>query len=491
MSTAVPLPLWPRDWRDPWSLALIIVLALTALRVAVLFLTGLELYGDESQYWTYAEEAGLGYYSKPPMIAWLIAATTALAGATEAGVRLSSPLLHGITALVLFRLAATTHNPRTAFWVAATYATLPGVSFSSLLASTDVPLLACWSVALLALWRLREGGGYGWAVTLGVAFGLGMHGKYATAYFLPCVALAAAVDRPLRQLLATPKPWAALAVGILVWSPNLWWNMQHGGATIAHVGENANVDAEMWKPGEALEFLGAQFGVMGPILFAAFLLRLLRLRSRPAGPEEYLLIAFSAPVLAIITAQALLFGANANWAVTAYPAATVLVVGWLLRRDARRWLTVSTGMHGAVLGLLMLFALSPAARSLPGVRDGAARLDGWQAFGDMVSQHAAAANADTVLLDHRFLLAQLWFYGEVPPERLRIWVNNTVSNHYEMTRAFDPEAPHGRVLYVSRWDDAAPVRLLGPALSHETITIETVDGNSRLYHLFVFPDRDP
>lgn len=482
---------WARPGRDPRIAALAIVAGVTLLRVAALFLSSLELYGDESQYWTYAEEPGFGYYSKPPMIAWLIDATTMVVGATEAGVRLSSPLLHGVTAMVLFAAASAMFNGRTGFWAAVAYVTLPGVSFSSMLASTDVPLLACWSVALLAVWRLRDGGGIGWVVTLGVAFGLGLHSKYAMAYFLLCLAVAAVFDRPLRGLLAGPRLWSAIAVGLLVWSPNLWWNLQHEGATIAHIGENANVDAEMWKPGETLEFIGAQFGVMGPVLFGAFLLRLIRLRRRPATGPEPLLLAFSVPVLAAITLQALLFGANANWAVTAYPAATILVVGSLLGRDRRRWLTLSTGMHGAVLGLMLLYAVSPAVQALPGLRDATARLDGWRKFGVTVSVRAAESDADTVLLDHRFLLAQLWFYGDVPPQKLRIWVNNTVSNHYEMTRAFDPEAPHGRVLYISRWDDAAPVRLLGPPVSHETFTVDTIDGGSRLYHLFVFPERRP
>ena len=49
-----------------------ITVALTALRLAALFATPLELYPDEAQYWLWSRTLDWGYYSKPPMIAWLI-----------------------------------------------------------------------------------------------------------------------------------------------------------------------------------------------------------------------------------------------------------------------------------------------------------------------------------------------------------------------------------------------------------------------------------
>ena len=93
--------------------------------------------------------------------------------------------------------------------------------------------------------------------------------------------------------------------------------------------------------------------------------------------------------------------------------------------------------------------------------------------------------------DHRFMLAQLWYYGDIPPPRLRMWLSGSVSNHYEMTRRFDPVETRGRVLYVSRWDDAQPVRDLAPVLRHEQIAVTVADGSVRRYHLFLFPGPNP
>ena len=53
-----------------------------------------ELFFDEAQYWAWGQEPAFGYYTKPPLIAWIIGATTSLCGDTPFCVRLPSPLMH-------------------------------------------------------------------------------------------------------------------------------------------------------------------------------------------------------------------------------------------------------------------------------------------------------------------------------------------------------------------------------------------------------------
>ena len=81
--------------------ALIVILSITLIRLLYLFHSGLELYGDEAQYWFWSTKLDWGYFSKPPMVAWVIALTTIL-GESDAFVRLGSPLLHLGTSLFIF-----------------------------------------------------------------------------------------------------------------------------------------------------------------------------------------------------------------------------------------------------------------------------------------------------------------------------------------------------------------------------------------------------
>src|SRR5208282_6780223 len=80
--------------RTPVALMLAGVIAITALRLLWLALQPADLFPDEAQYWVWSQRLALGYYSKPPLVAWLIASTTGVFGDSELAVRLSAPLLH-------------------------------------------------------------------------------------------------------------------------------------------------------------------------------------------------------------------------------------------------------------------------------------------------------------------------------------------------------------------------------------------------------------
>src|SRR5207245_10906991 len=113
-------------------------------------------YPGEAQYSFRAQQPALGYYSKPPRVAWLIALTTAAFGDSEFAIRLAAPLLHAGAAGIVYAIGARLYDPRTGFWSALAYVTLPGVSFSAFLISTDAVLLVSWAAALYAFIGARD-----------------------------------------------------------------------------------------------------------------------------------------------------------------------------------------------------------------------------------------------------------------------------------------------------------------------------------------------
>ncbi|HTC18195.1 MAG TPA: glycosyltransferase family 39 protein, partial [Stellaceae bacterium] len=115
------------------------------------------LYPDEAQYWFWSRHLELGYYSKPPLVAWLIALTTAIFGNGEFGVRLSAPLLHALATGFVYLIGKRLYDRRVGFWAALAYASMPAVSLSAFLISTDAVLMPCWAAALYGFIRAREG----------------------------------------------------------------------------------------------------------------------------------------------------------------------------------------------------------------------------------------------------------------------------------------------------------------------------------------------
>jgi 4-amino-4-deoxy-L-arabinose transferase-like glycosyltransferase len=89
--------------RSPESRLLIALLGLLlVVRVSAILLSPLNLYADEAQYWRWAQSLAWGYYSKPPMIAWVIHATTSVFGDSEWAVRIAAPFLHTAASGIVF-----------------------------------------------------------------------------------------------------------------------------------------------------------------------------------------------------------------------------------------------------------------------------------------------------------------------------------------------------------------------------------------------------
>jgi hypothetical protein len=395
-----------------WALAA--VAAITAARLIWLAVQSAGLYPDEAQYWFWAQHPALGYYSKPPLVAWLIALTTAAFGDSEFAIRLSAPLLHGVAAGIVYAIAARLYDRRTGFWSALAYVTLPGVSVSAFIISTDAVLLPCWAAALYAFIRAREPGGGRWWLVAGIAAGTGLLAKYAMAYWLLSalgfVLLAPGERRYLRPLLA------ATGIAVLIYLPNLWWNWSHGFVSYLHVRDNAELAGRLLHPTALLEFLGSQFGVMGPLFFAALIALVVHPRVL-AEQRARLLATFTLPTLAMMLAISLLSRAQPNWAAPAYVSAIVLVVAWALDRGWRGWVGVSIALNlaAAVIVFGTADALAAIGVAVPAKYDPLHRLRGWRDLGHSVEAMLATHPGLTLLADDRELLAALIYYVRPHP----------------------------------------------------------------------------
>src|SRR6187397_2318261 len=247
-------------------LLLVILLALTIVRLIGLHTSVVDLFFDEAQYWDWSRELAFGYFSKPPLLAWIIAASDPICGSGEACVRITSPLFYFGTSLIVYAIASELYDSETAFWSALIVALMTGVSFSTRIASTDVPLLFFWALALFAYLKLLAGPDWRWTVVLGISVGIGLLAKYAMIYFALGVVCAAFFDREARDMLKRPQTWAAGAIAFLILSPNIYWNATHSFATLKHTGENITGTGFGLRMVDALTFFSSQFTVAGPLV---------------------------------------------------------------------------------------------------------------------------------------------------------------------------------------------------------------------------------
>ena len=412
-----------RPWFRP---AVLIVGAITLLRWVLLAFDRTDLYVDEAQYWLWGQEFAFGYYSKPPLIAWVIGAVTTLAGSDAPfWVRMPGAALHGATALILAALTARIYGARLAVWVAAAYATLPMVALGSLLISTDTVMAPCFAAALYFHRRLIETPLARFAALAGAAAGLGLMAKYAAVYFLIGVALAAVLRRD--QRISWGHTGVMAAACLVVISPNIAWNLAHQFTTLSHTADNVGwVRSENplsdLNPAGLVEFFVSQFAVMGPILFAALLMAFAR-------PKNHLaMAAFAMPALAVVCVQALLDKAYANWAVAAYFIGVILAIKVLQDRPRLRAASIAiNGVFCVILPVLVMFP-NLQLNGTPLLARQLGRAD----LSQQIIALSVKAGGIPIYADSRDVLADLFYtgrdagltiYAPRPKDRAR--------NHYE------------------------------------------------------------
>lgn len=468
--------------------------ALLIVRIAVLVFGAPDLGPDEGQYWFWSKSPAFGYFSKPPFIAWSIAATTGLFGDGEWAVRLSAPLYQTGAAIFLFLLCRRLADAHAAFLAGAAWLTMPGVFLSSQLITTDAPLIFFWSAALYFFFRLTDGDDrpdrFRNAAFLGAAIGLGFLSKYAMVYFLIGAAAIFALSPAQRRAAGAAPLLLAAAVAALLIAPNIWWNAQHDFQTLSHTAANANWGRDFAHPLRLAEFLGAQFAIAGPLLLVLIVVviaRTLRNRKSLQSEDALRLLAFAAPAILIVAAQAFVSRAHANWAAVAYPSAIALAAIHLSEQTKSRKLLKGGILLNAALGgaLLVAFAFAPVADYF-GASSAFKRLRGWDEVGAEIAERSIGY--DAIMTDDREVTGELVYYARAGRPIVAWNSNRTIDSHFEAFHLYDP-ATSGRVLYVSERADALYVQNRFSSITLIGEVSAPIDGRrTRTLYLFELGD---
>ena len=277
-------PAQPRpEAADPygrWTLGVI----LTVMACQVLFLLvgcDWDFCGDEAEYWAWSRRLDWSYYSRGPLIAWLIRAATEslggfslrLTGSLMFAARLPAVLLGGLTAWGIFRLASmTTGSRRSGMFATILLPAIPIFAIGGVLITSDTPLVCCWTWA--AVWTyhaLRTDHLGGW-IAAGLVGALGVLAKYSVLAFPASIGLFLLLSPAHRRQLIRPGFWVmstlCVALGL---ASVLVWNAQHGWAGAGQLADRVGLsDRASWGSiWPVLGFLGGEAAVLGGIWWVA------------------------------------------------------------------------------------------------------------------------------------------------------------------------------------------------------------------------------
>ncbi|MDD3760071.1 MAG: glycosyltransferase family 39 protein [Acidithiobacillus sp.] len=339
----------PTRWK-PVGIGLVL-LAILAIHYAIIVLGLLHLSGDEAQYWTWSRHLAWGYYTKAPIIAWIIALGTRIAGNTDLGVRFFAPLFAFALTAMAYVFARQIHGSYRAGAVAALLFALTPIFFlGGQVMTTDIPMVTCWFLALWAVWwALVRDRPWAWYAA-GLAVGLGLLSKYNMGVLPMAILVYLLLSRHWRRTLTSPHPWLAALLAFAVISPNLWWNSHHHWVTMEATWGNVTGGRGGWE--HWLTFLAGQAGVVSPVLFA-LIFAALAMRGRRLTPQMGILVWPSLLALTFYLQKAWTGQVDVNWPVASYVGLFLWAAGPLSERVWARWTAAGLALSVLLIGLVL------------------------------------------------------------------------------------------------------------------------------------------
>jgi hypothetical protein len=300
-----------------------------------------ELFDDEAYYWVYSRFPAWGYFDHPSVIAILIKAGYALFH-NELGVRLFSIFLTTASIYLVEELI----ECKDALLFYAICTSLAIAQIGGMMAVPDTPLMFFVAlffiqyrrfIASISLWN---------TLLLGGCIALMMYTKYHSVLVILFTALSNI------SLYKKYQSWLALVIGLILYTPHIYWQHLHGYPSIQfHLFERNSFGYEI---GYSIEYIIGQILMAGPLM--GWLLIMAATIYKPRSSTERALKFSFIGIYVFFLLSTLMGKAEANWTIPSFIGMIVLSHQYLLNRE--RWKKI---LYASVPFTLLLVL---AARSI-------------------------------------------------------------------------------------------------------------------------------
>jgi Dolichyl-phosphate-mannose-protein mannosyltransferase len=191
---------------------------------------------DELYYLDCGWHPALGYVDFPPIVPLLARLETGLLGISPWNLRILPTLLGGfmvaLSGAYVRRLGGPLRLQALALLIAITAPYLLGANWVFQTVTFDE---VTWMVSLYWFLCLVVDPRPRYWIYLGLTLGIGLEVKYTVVGLIAGIAVAVFVTPRLRAQLRTKHAWIALAIALLIWAPNLVWQVAEGLPTLAYI----------------------------------------------------------------------------------------------------------------------------------------------------------------------------------------------------------------------------------------------------------------
>ena len=375
----------------PWPVLLIAGLMVVGL-LAVSGAYG--FHGDEMYFVVAGQHPAFGYVDQPPLTPLLSAASVAVLGVSPTAVRVLPALEMGLIVVLVALTARDLGGSRRAQVLAAITAALSGYLGAGHLDTTTDPDLLAWAIIVWLLVKLLAGADRRLWLALGVTTGIGLENKDTLLFLGAGLAVGLVLARRF-DIVRSAWSWAAIAIALALWAPNLAWQAANGWPQLTMAQAIGGYAADNRAQVVPLLWL-----FTGPLLFPVSAAGVIWMLFAKAAAR------WRAIGIAALVALALVFisGGKAYYAIGSVPvfmaAGSIVADRWLAHGHVRLktvGFATAAVLSVAVIALLTLPILpvaSYATSGLPSAVPDTANEVGWPEFVSTVETVVASLPAD-------------------------------------------------------------------------------------------------
>ncbi len=236
---------------------------------------------DELYYLDSGHHPAFGYVDFPPVVPLLARLETDLLGVTPWALRVLPTLVGGfmvvLSGLYVRRLGGSLRLQALALLIAVTAPYFLGANWVFQTVTFDE---ATWMVALYWFLCLVVDCRPRYWIYLGVALGVGLEMKFTILGLVASIGVAVLLSPELRKALRTRYPWIAVGLALLIWLPNVAWQVAEGFPTLTYI---SNHRGSGGGPVTFLIEIGVYLFFLIPLWAAGFVSLFRSARLRPIG----------------------------------------------------------------------------------------------------------------------------------------------------------------------------------------------------------------
>jgi hypothetical protein len=217
----------------------IVTILFLVAKLLIHFLTNTryELLRDEMLFFNMGEHLSAGYATVPPITGFLAFLMNKIFGFSVFGIRFFPALMGAVSVYIIASIVKELGGGITALSIAASsYLLAPGFLIVDTLFTPNAAEEMIWLLATWYIFRMGRSGNSKLWIPIGILLGIGFLNKYSVL-FLAAGFLVGFLITGNRKLLASKYFFLSLIILLMIISPNIVWQYNHGWPVINHMSE--------------------------------------------------------------------------------------------------------------------------------------------------------------------------------------------------------------------------------------------------------------